>query len=84
MSEPELIAVFKRTGGGGGPLRVQVSPYMQDAKRPVISGSTLYVSPAMYELIVNADEDELKHLLEHLFPIEIPGIERDWILRASL
>lgn len=54
--------------------RVVVSRHLAGSRRAVASGDTLYVSPAMYELIVNADESELRLILENLVAIQIPEL----------
>ena len=44
-------------------LAVRVAPWMVGAKVAVQKGATLFVSPAMWELVRHADGDELQRLL---------------------
>lgn len=44
-------------------LELVVSESMRGSKRAVRVGNTIYVSPAMYDLIRHADQDELRRLL---------------------
>ena len=47
-------------------IAVEVSPLLQGQKRAVRNGDTLYVSDAMWRLMKDATDKELRHLFEHL------------------
>lgn len=53
-------------------LKIAVSSVLAGGKRAVRMGDTVYVSPAMYDLIKSADEKELRLLLEKIEMITIP------------
>ena len=53
-------------------LSVQVSQSLVGFKRAFRQGNTVYVSPAMFDLIKHADPDELRTLLEQIMVLTIP------------
>jgi hypothetical protein len=55
-------------------LSIKVSQLLAGSKRAFKQGGTVYVSPAMYDLIRNADEAELRHLLANIRLVEIPDV----------
>jgi hypothetical protein len=57
-------------------LRLAVLPALAGQDRPIASGDTLYVSPAMAALVDGASDDELTHLLQNFFPMEIPLVDQ--------
>lgn len=58
-------------------LSVCVSKHLAGSKRGVRQGNTVYVSPAMYDLMKHADPDELKLLLEKIEVVTIPEMRFD-------
>lgn len=53
-------------------LRVEVCRYLAGSKRGLRMGQTVYVSPAMFDLIRHAEGDELRTLLEAIEVVTIP------------
>lgn len=56
------------------PLRsvpVQVAPHLVGQKSAVFDGNALHVSPAMYDLMKNADEEELQKICSKIGFIDI-------------
>jgi hypothetical protein len=47
-------------------LRIEASPFLTGQKTAAKVDVTVFVSPAMYDLIKHADEEELKHLLANV------------------
>jgi hypothetical protein len=54
-------------------LSVEVSRHLVGSKKAFRQGNTIYVSPAMYDLIKHAAEDELRTLLERIEVVTIPA-----------
>lgn len=55
-------------------LGISVSQHLVGSKKAIRQGNTIYVSPAMYDLIKHANPDELKTLLEQIAVLTIPEI----------
>ena len=55
-------------------FRVAVSSALAGRKFAIKQGDTVYVSPAMYDLMSHADEAELERLLGAIRVIEIPEL----------
>lgn len=53
-------------------LSVQVSQSLAGSKKAIRQGNTVYVSPAMHDLMKHADQDELRLLLEKIEMVTIP------------
>lgn len=53
-------------------LSIQESPVLAGGKRAVRMGNTLYVSPAMFDLMRHANPEELRRLMESIEMIDIP------------
>lgn len=62
----------------------RVCKFLAGQDRPVLTGGVLLVSPAMADLIEHADEREMEHLLENLYPIRIDGlVPEEWPERLA-
>lgn len=55
---------------------VAVCSALAGSKKAILQGNTVYVSPAMYDLISHASEEELKRILGAIEVLELP--EFDW------
>jgi hypothetical protein len=53
-------------------LKVSASEYMAGAKKAVLCGGTVHVSPAMWALMKDATPEELEHLLRNLPCLVLP------------
>lgn len=53
-------------------FKVQVAAHLAGSKKAVEMGGTIFVSPAMYDLLSHADEVELRRLLEAIEMVRIP------------
>jgi hypothetical protein len=53
-------------------FNLKVDQHLVGSKFAVVSGSDLILSPAMYDLMSHADEDEQEHLLESIKCVYIP------------
>jgi hypothetical protein len=63
-----------------GPLdgfRVVKSDIMTGAKKAVRVGDTIYVSPAMFDLMSHSSEEELRHLLANIPLLNLPALNFD-------
>jgi hypothetical protein len=54
--------------------RVAVSSALVGSKRAIRMGDTIYVSPAMYDLMKHADQEELQRLLAAIPLLEAPDL----------
>lgn len=61
---------------------ISVCKHMEGQKRPILSDGVLCVSPAMADLIENSSERDLEYLMQHLHPIEIPGLFKTPVIGA--
>lgn len=52
-------------------FNIHVSQYLTGCKNAIRNGDDLTVSPAMYELMKHANEDELQQLLEKIGVIDM-------------
>lgn len=59
MNPDDLDAIAKLYTG----FSIKVSKNLEGSKKAVRQGSTIYVSPAMYDLMKHANEVELRQLL---------------------
>lgn len=51
---------------------IKVAQSLKGSRRAVRQGNTIYLSPAMYDLVSKADPEELWFLLEHIEIVTIP------------
>lgn len=54
--------------------KVSVCKYMVRCKVAAMVGDTLHVSPAMHDLMINADVDELERLMKQIKVIHLPDL----------
>lgn len=52
-------------------IAIKVCPFMEPNARPVLIDGTLKVSETIWSLMKSANEDELRHLCENIFPIKM-------------
>ena len=52
-------------------FRIQVSNHLQGSKRAIKMGNSICVSEAMWQLMKNADQCELQHLLSKIEVLDI-------------
>ena len=62
--------IAKRLG-----VRVVTHESLVDSKRAIQKAGTLFVSPAMWNLMESADDHELQHLMSHLRVIDMDSGE---------
>lgn len=53
-------------------LNIVEKEILEGCKRAIKIGNTIYVSSAMMNLIKNANQDELMHLMKNIYVQEIP------------
>jgi hypothetical protein len=58
-----------------GGFTVAVCSALVGGKKAIIQGRTVYVSPAMFDLMMYANEEELKRLLNSIEAVEIPEFD---------
>ncbi|HUT88698.1 MAG TPA: hypothetical protein VMY37_04330 [Thermoguttaceae bacterium] len=55
-------------------VSVQVSPWLEGMKKAVRFGETIYVSPAMWDLLSHANPAELEHLVANIPVLDLGDI----------
>jgi hypothetical protein len=57
-------------------FEIRVADYLKGSKKAVRQGNTIFVSPAMWDLMKHAsDQAELEHLLSKIELVEIPKMD---------
>jgi hypothetical protein len=75
MTEDALLEARHIVWPDFGSLYVFVARDLTGSRRAIRQGKSIYVSPAMFDLMKHADADELKRLLEAIHVVTIPEID---------